>query len=33
MLAHFFVLGFVLLLCWAMETTWPTGTKGIQRYK
>jgi len=29
---HLFVFGFILLLTWAMETTFPTGTKGIKRY-
>ena len=29
---HLFVFGFIILLTWAMEATFPTGTKGIKRY-
>ena len=32
MIAHIFVFGFTLLLCWAMESIAPVGTKGIKRY-
>ena len=29
---HLFVFGFAILLCWAMESIAPVGTKGIKRY-
>ena len=32
MIAHLFVLGFILLLVWAMETTFPV-KDAIKRYK
>jgi hypothetical protein len=32
MISTLFVFGFTLLLCWGMEATFPTGTKGIKRY-
>ena len=32
MISTVFVFGFTLLLCWAMDSTWPTGTKGIKKY-